>query len=50
MVRVTNATTDEELACWWDDDVRGLIEAGFLDPRDWKRSAKSYLQYLGFLR
>ena len=50
MVRVTNAATDKELACWWDDDARGLVEAGFLDPRDWKRSAESYLRYLGVLR
>ena len=50
MVRVTDAATGEEIACWWDDDARGLVEAGFLDPRDWKRSAETYLRHLGVLR
>jgi hypothetical protein len=49
MVRVTDAATGEEIACWWDDDARGLVEAGFLDPRDWTRSAESYLRHLGVL-
>jgi hypothetical protein len=34
MVRVVDAVTNQEIACWWDDDARGLVDAGFLDPRD----------------
>lgn len=49
MVRVTNARTDAEIACWWDDDARGLVEDGFLNPRDWKRSAEEYLRHIGVL-
>ena len=49
MVRVTDAATAEEIACWWDDDLRGLVEAGFLDPRDWRRSAESYLRHIGVI-
>ncbi len=49
MVRVIDAATDEEIACWWDDDARGLVVDGFLDPRDWTRSAESYLRHIGVL-
>ena len=47
LVRVTDAATGDEIACWWDDDARGLVEDGFLDPRDWEGSAKAYLRHLG---
>jgi hypothetical protein len=49
IVRVTDAATGRELACWWDDDARGLVEAGFLDPRDWRGSAERYLRHLGVI-
>lgn len=49
MIRVTDAATHREIACWWDDDARSLVEAGFLDPRDWRRSAEDYLRHLGVL-
>jgi hypothetical protein len=47
MVRVVEADTKQEIACWWDDDARSLVDAGLLDPRDWKRSAEDYLRHLG---
>lgn len=49
MVRVTDAATGEEIACWWDDDARGLVEDGFLDPRDWGGSANAYLRHTGVI-
>ena len=49
MVRVTDPATRRELACWWDDEARGLVDAGFLDPRDWRGSAERYLRHLGLI-
>ena len=38
---------DQEIATWWDDDVLGLD--GFLDPKDWLKSAIEYARHLGLL-
>ncbi len=50
MVRVLDAASGRELACWWDRDVEDLVHDGFLDPRDWAGSAESYLRHLGILK
>lgn len=31
---------------WWDDEVHAAIEDGFLDPRDYHRSAFEYARDL----
>lgn len=49
MVRVYDDDTDQEYACWWDDDVRSLVDMGFLDPRDYKGSAIDYCKHLGLI-
>jgi hypothetical protein len=32
---------------WWDDDVHGAVEDGFLNPRDWHGSAVEYANQMG---
>ena len=39
----------KEVAEWWDDDVRQMVEDGFLDPKDWKGSAIRYCEEMGLL-
>lgn len=46
---VTVYKNDKEIAEWWDDDVRELVEDGFLNPRDWEGSAIEYCKHLGLL-
>ena len=41
---------DDEIFCFWDDDVREFVEDGFLDPRDWLGSAIEYAEHLGLIR
>jgi len=41
---------DQEIATWWDDDVLGLVEDGFLDPRNWLKSAVEYTRHLGIVQ
>lgn len=41
---------DREVITFWDDDVRELIEDGFLDPKDWLGSAVEYVQHLGLIK
>lgn len=40
---------ETEIVTWWDDDVRELVEDGFLDPRNWLGSATQYARHLGLL-
>lgn len=35
-----------DIAEWWDEDVEGLVEDGFLDPSDWDGSAIDYVEHL----
>lgn len=49
MVSVMNEDTDDILLEWWDEEVRELVEAGFLSPDDWERSAIEYAIHLGVL-
>ena len=46
LVELRDKKTDETVFEVWDDDCRGLIEDGFLDPRDFKQSAFDYAQSL----
>jgi hypothetical protein len=46
LVRVFNVHTQLDIACWFDDDVDSLVEAGFLDPADWEGSALEYVVHL----
>lgn len=41
---------DQEIATWWDDDLRGLIEDSFLNPKDWLGSTVEYARSLGMIQ
>ena len=43
----SDAATGEVILEVWDEDVAGLVEDGFLDPRDWHGSAVDYAKDLG---
>jgi hypothetical protein len=49
-VGLVDKKTDKYIMQWWDEDVYDLVEDGFLDPRDWHRSAYEYANYLGVIR
>ena len=38
-VELRDKRTDETLLEFWDDEVQEEVEAGFLDPQNWHRSA-----------
>lgn len=38
-----------DIVDWWDDEVKELVEDGFLNPKDWEGSAIEYCRYLGLL-
>ena len=40
---------DETVLEFWDEDVSGLVEDGFLNPRDWTGSMTEYAQHLGLI-
>jgi hypothetical protein len=44
---VLNTLDGTSIIEWWDDDVHGAVEDGFLDPRDWHGSAVNYANYVG---
>ena len=46
-VDLRNKIDDETIIEWWDDDVGQAVEDGFLNPRDWHRSAYDYALSLG---
>lgn len=48
-VELRNASTGETIIEWWDEEVAEMVEDGFLDPRDWHRSAREYAVYIGAL-
>lgn len=39
----------KEIITWWDDDVRELIDDGFLNPKNFEKSAIEYARYLGLI-
>lgn len=45
MVLVEEYATGKEIACWWDDDVRGLMEDGFFRPGSHGVDAVSVVEY-----
>lgn len=47
MVELTDASTGRVLLEVWDENVHELVEAGFLDPRNWHASAVEYANHLG---
>jgi hypothetical protein len=42
-VALYDSRTGEVLEEWWDEDVRQAVEDGFLDPRDYHRSAYEHV-------
>ena len=48
-VELRNRLNDETIIEWWDEEVGGAIEDGFLSPRDYHTSAYEYALYLGVL-
>lgn len=47
MVALVDENTETCIVEWWDEEVHELVEAGFLDPRDWERSALDYATHIG---
>lgn len=45
-VALYDSQTQALLAEWWDDDVTQALEDGFLDARDYHRSAYEYARHL----
>lgn len=50
MVAIVNRETDETLVEWWDDAVQELVNDGFLDMKDLKRSAIKYAIDIGAIK
>jgi hypothetical protein len=48
-VELREAATGRTIIEWWDEQVSEAVEDGFLNPRDWHRSAREYAVYLGVL-
>ena len=46
-VSLTEKSTGASILDVWDEEVAALAEDGFLDPRDWHRSAVEYANHLG---
>lgn len=40
---------EETIIEWWDENVAGAIEDGFLDPRNFLVSATAYAREIGLL-
>jgi hypothetical protein len=49
-VELRNASTGETIIEFWDEEVAELVEDGFLEPKNWHRSAREYAEYLGLLK
>lgn len=45
-VELRDPAFNETIIEFWDDDVWQLVEDGFLDPKDWKKSLFDYARYL----
>lgn len=46
---VTDPTTGETIAEWWDDDARQMFEDGFFDRRKLAASVAEYCRDVGLL-
>ena len=49
-VELRNAQTGATILEFWDDDVSGLVEDGFLNPRNWHDSLYDYAAYLSVIQ
>src|SRR5205823_1880758 len=49
-VELLQKGTDRTLIEWWDEEVSEAVEDGFLNPRDYHRSAYEYAVYIGAIR
>jgi hypothetical protein len=49
-VELRDKVTGQTLIEWWDDDVRQAVEDGFLNPRDYHRSAYAYAIDVGIIQ
>ncbi len=48
-IALYNLTNDEMVIEWWDDDVKSMVNDGFLKPKDWKGSAIDYALQIGMI-
>ena len=48
-VELRNKKTQETILDWNDEGVDEMVEDGFLDPKDWHRSAYEYAETMGVL-
>lgn len=48
-VELIHSDTRETIVEWWDEDVEAEVEDGFLDPRNWHRSAFERAVELGII-
>lgn len=48
-VGLVNIATNETVVEWWDDQVHEAIEDGFLNPRDYKKSALEYAKSMNLI-
>lgn len=48
-VRLFDNETDETILEFWDNDVQGAVDDGFLDPSDWENSMIEYAIHLGLI-
>ncbi|MEQ1936097.1 MAG: hypothetical protein ABL962_19760 [Fimbriimonadaceae bacterium] len=47
-VELRRATDSKTIAEWWDEDVTQAVEDGFLNPKNYHRSAVEYANDMGF--
>jgi len=49
MVALLNKNTEEDIVEWWDEDLQQAVEDGFLNPKDYHRSAFEYAKEMRLL-
>lgn len=49
-VELRNSLTGETIVEWWDEGVEQAIQDGFLNARDWHRSAYDYAVHVGLIK
>jgi len=48
-LELRNEDTDKTILEFWDEEVRDIIEDGFIDPKDFDGSMIAYAQYLNLI-
>ena len=48
-VELRDSVTDKTVVQWWDEEVSEAVEDGFLDPRNYHRSAFEYAEQMNML-